>query len=128
VLATSGLGAASASKKRHRVAATVTIEYNRPGAEFLGDISSKRAACEKKRTVNVYEQLPTGDRLVGSTASYDEGYGTRWLLFMEAPEAGTYYAKLTRKRLSPRVVCLASRSASIPAAPSSGPPGPPVAY
>ncbi len=75
----------AAAADRVEVASRVTLAQTVP---FHGKVLSKKAACERNRTVEVYRVDPGSDGLFGSTTSDDQG---RWSVPAGMPN-GKFYA------------------------------------
>ena len=72
---------------------------------FYGRVRSKRAACERDRTIQVFDRSPPspmkaralgGDppALVGETTSDADG---RWILIVDNPGTHTFFARVSRR-------------------------------
>jgi hypothetical protein len=89
---------ATAHTVRHD--STITIQKRNNGNDpdsLKGRVSSDRPRCERNRTIQVFQEVPGADTLIGSTNT--DGEGTWELLFAGDAPDGTYYAVATRKVL-----------------------------
>jgi hypothetical protein len=74
---------------------------------FYGRIGSKLAACQRERTVEVYDRTPTPPMkvraptveaaLVGQTTSDADG---RWIVIVDNPGTHTFFAKAIKRTIS----------------------------
>ena len=76
--------------QRLLITSRVTLSQSDP---FHGKVLSKRAACERNRTVKVYEVKPGPDGLYDATKSNAQG---EWSIAAGVPN-GTFYAVAERR-------------------------------
>ena len=84
-LSVAAWSSSAAAANRVEVASRVTLAQADP---FHGKVISKKAACERNRTVAVYRVDPGSDGLFGSTTSDAQG---RWSVPAGLPN-GKFYA------------------------------------
>ena len=87
--ATMAAPVASSGKAAEAFDSKVTLKPDEP---FHGRVISDKPACEKRRTVRVFQKQPGTDGLFGTTKSDAEG---RWSI--PASPNGEFYAKVKRK-------------------------------
>jgi hypothetical protein len=89
LVATSAMPVASSGKAAEAFDSKVTLKPDNP---FHGRVISEKPACERGRTVQVFDKQPGTDGLYGATETDAEG---RWS--MPASPNGDFYAKVKRK-------------------------------
>jgi hypothetical protein len=101
--------AADAATNRVEVASRVTLAQ---GAPFHGKVLSRKAACERNRTVEVYRVDPGPDGLYGGTRSNARG---RWEIPAGMPN-GKFYAVVKQRSINAAGKTLVCKGAISPRA------------
>lgn len=89
---------ASAHTTKFRTATSFGYFSGNPDA-ILGEISSPKAACERRRKVKVFRRRSGADRLVGTARS---NRGGQWVLERNRFRRARYYAKVVSKNIGSR--------------------------
>lgn len=108
------LGVATATKPAFESKISIHAHYDSgsPGAAYVyqGRVRSDRAACERHRTVRLFNQQ--GSQALDQTSTDANGH---WRITMGADGlAGNYWA-VTPRREGQHAICKRARSRSIPA-------------
>ncbi len=110
-LLTAGLGVAYAHDMRAD-SEIVNFRYNDDKDRFQGKVVSERQACVRNRLVQVREDLPNRNRLVGEDRTNENGF----FRVADLNPRGDYFARVLRKvrtREGHRHVCQGDRSEEI---------------
>lgn len=103
-----------AAGHKFKAASNVTVKFDKPKPNdpyakggFEGNVTSKKARCQKKRTVTVLQRTATGDAVVGTDVTDVNG---AWQVTPSGTVApGDYYAKVAkrviRKNTKHRHIC-----------------------
>ena len=110
-LLTAGLGVAYAHEAKTD-SEIVNFRYNDDKDRFQGKVVSERERCVRNRLVQVREDLPNKNRVVGEDRTNDNGF----FRVEDKNPKGDYFAKVLRKvreREGHRHVCRADKSEEI---------------
>jgi hypothetical protein len=94
-------GAAMADATTQQVKSHIKITEGRPDL-FKGKVTSKRAACEKRRRVRLFYRAGKGDMIIGKARTDSHG---RWSM-PGTYEAGAYHVEVQRKRVADEAITM----------------------